>query len=210
MRDFLKGLFKFLGVVALIALVAGGVLYGFFVKIVQVGHNAMAPTIFVGDQVLVWKGHNFELGDVALCPHPVEPGRYVMGRVVGRTGARVAIERGSLLINGETPQLDLHPPISWRNTETGRTEQMVWGVESILSHDHYFFYRSGRFMPTLRETRVPGGQVYLLSDNRSYTGEDSRTFGGVNEGSCIGSVFMRLTAGAAPPEIPHEALDLLE
>jgi signal peptidase I len=210
-RDFMKGLFKFLGVVALIAFVIGGVLYGFYVKVVEVGHNAMAPTVFVGDRVLVWKGHNFDLGDIALCPHPSEPGRYVMGRVVGRTGQRVAIDRGQLLINGETPESDLHSPISFSDAETGRTEQMIWGIESILNHDHLFFVRAGRAgVPNLREQHVRGGQLYLMSDNRTYVGEDSRAFGGVNEGTCIGAVFMRLTAGAAPPEIPHAALDILE
>ena len=211
MRDFMKGLFKFIGVVAVIAAIAGGVLYAFYVKVVEVGHNGMAPTMFVGDRVLVWNGHNFDLGDIALCPHPTEPGRYVMGRVVGRTGQRVAIERGALRINGETPESDLHSPISWLDAETGRTEQMVWGIESILNHDHTFFVRAGRAgVPDLREARVRGGQLYLLSDNRTHRGEDSRTFGGVTESSCVGSVFMRLTAAAAPPEIPHAALDLLE
>ncbi|MCZ7679216.1 MAG: S26 family signal peptidase [Sandaracinaceae bacterium] len=117
MRDFLKGALKFLGVVLVIALIAGGVLYAFFVKVVEVGHNAMAPTMILGDRVLVWNSQDFELGEVVLCPHPQQPGRYVMGRVVGRPGQIVSFERGSLTINGQTP-----PPTcgAWSTSSTRR------------------------------------------------------------------------------------------
>lgn len=208
MRNFLKGVGKFLGGVALFLLIVGGILYAFFVRVVDVGHNAMAPTTVLGDQVLVWRNADLELGDIALCPHPNETGRYVMGRIVGLPGHRVSMDRGMLYINGETPDRDLHPPITFVDLETGRQETMVWGRQKLLDHDHLFFYRQ-RQTPHMRERRVTGG-VYLLSDNWTYQGEDSRTFGEVSRLSCIGQVFMRLTAGESPEEIGNGPLDILE
>mgnify|MGYP003520185812 CR=1 FL=1 len=49
MRDFTKGALKFLGVLAVALLIAGTILYFFFVRVVTVGHNAMAPTVMLGD-----------------------------------------------------------------------------------------------------------------------------------------------------------------
>lgn len=208
MRDFLKGTAKFLGVIAGILLVVGAILYFFFVRVVEVGHNAMAPTVILGDTVLVWRSTEFELGDIALCPHPSEPNRYVMGRVVGRPGHQVRIERGVLYINNQAPDRDTHPAIQFTNTEIGRVQTMVWGVEDILDHDHLFFYEERR-QPHFRDHEVRGGP-FLLSDNRTYVGEDSRTFGEVSELQCIGKVFMRLFAADSPPEIGNSALDIID
>lgn len=209
MRDFLKGALKFLGVVLVIALIAGGVLYAFFVKVVEVGHNAMAPTMILGDRVLVWNSQDFELGEVVLCPHPQQPGRYVMGRVVGRPGQIVSFERGSLIINGQTPATDVRGLVDFFDAETGRTERMRMALEDILDHDHRIFWREGSEARMRRAHRVSGG-LYILNDNRTYVGEDSRTFGEVTPSNCVGRVFMRLTAAASPAEIGNAPLDVIE
>lgn len=189
----MKGLAKFLGVILTIALVAGAVLYFFFVRVVEVGHNAMAPTIVAGDTILVWRGTTFDLGDVVLCPHPEEGGRYVLGRIVGRTGQTVEIGRGAQLrINGETPDTDMQGTFEFYDPMRQQSAAMRWGIESLLDHDHPFMYVERR-PPSMRPHQVRAG-VFLLSDNRSYHGEDSRSFHEVNPSSCIGSVFMRLVA----------------
>jgi len=209
-RDFTKGLLKFLGAVLVIAGVAAAVLYFFFVRVVEVGHNAMAPTIMIGDRVLVWRGHDFDLGDVVLCPHPAQPGRFVMGRVVARTGQTVEITRGQLVINGQAPDRDLRAAFEFYDAERGESYEVDWGVESILDHDYTFMSRTRRRPMEMRPATVRGAAVFLLSDNRSYGGEDSRTFGQVNVATCEGEVFMRLTAAEAPAEIPHGHLDFIE
>lgn len=199
---------KFLGGVVVFLAIVVAVLYFFFVRVVVVGHNAMAPTILLGDRVVVWRTTDFDLGEVLLCPHPEIPGRFVIGRFVGRPGYNIRIDEGILYINGETPDADHHAPIEFFDRETGRTESMVWGTESILDHDHTFFYRERR-KPRYREREVGRG-LFILSDNRSYTGEDSRDFGVVSQPACIGRVFMRLTPAESPPEIPHGYFDYLE
>lgn len=208
-RDFLKGALKFLGVVLVIALIAGGVLYAFFVKVVEVGHNAMAPTMILGDRVLVWNSQDFGLGEVILCPHPQQPGRYVMGRVVGRPGQTVSMERGTLRINGQAPDTDVRGVVSFFDAETGRTERMRMALEDILDHDHRIFWREGSEPRMRRSHRVSGG-LYIMNDNRTYVGEDSRTFGEVAPTTCVGRVFMRLTAAPSPAEVGNGALDIIE
>ncbi|MGE0786004.1 MAG: signal peptidase I [Sandaracinaceae bacterium] len=209
MRDFVKGALKLIGVIAAIGAIVLAVLYFFFVRIVEVGHNAMAPTIFLGDRVVVWRTTDLEVGDIVLCPHPTEPGRFVMARYLSRPGHTVEVSNGQVRVDGDSPDADVHTPILWHDTETGREVSMVWGTESILDHDHLFFFRE-RGAPSYRRREVGPG-MFVLTDNRSYLGEDSRAFGVLSQIQCIGKVFMRLTAGdGVPPEIPHGALDLLE
>lgn len=208
MRDFLKGTLKFVGGIAVFLAIIAAILYFFFVRIVEVGHNAMAPTIMLGDRVVVWRTTDFELGEVLLCPHPEEPGRFVMARFVGRPGSRIRIENGNLYINDTTPDTDLNTPIDFFDMETGRSSEMIWGTEKILSSNHLIFFRQ-RPRPSYREREVGPG-LFVLSDNRSYRGEDSRDFGVVTQSQCIGRVFLRLTAADAPPEIPHGHFDFLQ
>lgn len=206
MRDFWKGALKFLGVTALILGVVGAILYFAFMQVVDVGHNGMAPTMIVGDRVLVWKTDNFELGDPVLCAHPQTPGRYVMGRIVGRPGQLVGIERGMLMISGDTPDMDVRGTIQFEDAELGRTVTMRHAMEDLLDHDHDVMWQEGREPDMGRPVRVSGG-YFLLSDNRTHRGEDSRSFGVVRD--CIGVIFMRLSAVPSPPEIGNAALDII-
>jgi len=208
-RDLAKSALKFLGGVAVLLAIVAAIFYFFFVRVVTVGHNAMAPTVIMGDQVLVWRTNDLELGEMVLCEHPAEAGRYVLGRIVARSGQTVSIERGRLHINGSMPETDVRDPVQFADMETGRNRTMSWGVENILDHQHYFFIEENRRVPNLSPVRVRGG-TYLLSDNRSYRGEDSRSFGVVSELTCIGKVFMRLTAADNPEAIGNSMLDILE
>jgi signal peptidase I len=208
-KDFAKGVFKFVGVIVLLAAIAAGVLYGFFVKVLEVGHNGMAPTMVLGDQVLVWKTQELGLGEVALCGHPQQPGVYVLGRVVGRRGQIVGMERGALTINGETPEVDTRGVVAFEDAELGRTLRMRYAYERILTHDHPIFWREDG-EPRMRRPHTVRGGLFLMNDNRTHRGEDSRTYGEVAEESCVGRVFLRLTAAETPAELGNAALDIIE
>lgn len=208
MKDFLKGIFKFVGVLLILALIVGGVLYSSFVTVLHVGHSAMAPTTVLGDQVLVWNSQEFGLGEVALCAHPERPGEYVMGRVVGRPGHTVSFERGGLCINGDAPYTDLTSMVSFFEGDTRRTHRMRLMVEDILGSHHRIFVREGH-TPSMRRPHEVKRGLFLLNDNRSFPGEDSRTYGEVEPSACIGRVIMRLKAADAPAELGHAALDII-
>lgn len=210
--DSLHGqIIKFVLGVALVLAVIGGILKTWFVDVVVVGHNAMAPTMFMGDTVLVWRGASMETGDIVVCRHPQEQTRFVMGRIIAGNGGQVRIERNQLYINNRRPDVDAHGEIMWPDRETGRTVRMGWGWELLGSDRHLFFRRNDRPFTLRAMTGIQG--VYLLSDNRSYTGEDSRAFGVVQSGSCIGQVFMRIEQGAGnsvPDPVPYGRFAILD
>ena len=96
------------------------------------------------------------------------------------------------------------------NSDLDRSQTLIWGEEDMHGADHLFFiHRKGSLR--FRRTRVPTGHIYLLGDNRTSRGQDSRTFGPVNASTCRGIVFMRLTAtDALDDELAHGYLDLIE
>jgi signal peptidase I len=65
MNDGLR--MQLLKLVALLAIIFGivvGVLRWQYVDVVAVANDAMAPTVFGGDEVFVWRTHEFDHGDI--------------------------------------------------------------------------------------------------------------------------------------------------
>lgn len=209
MNSFWRGTFKAVGFVAVVIAIVLGVLKLFFVDIVTVAHNGMAPTIVLGDQVLVWRGAAPNRNDILLCRHPQEAGRWVISRVALEPGEGLAMVRGQLQLDGRRLDRDIRGEVRFLDGETSRTHRMQWGVEEFADrHDHFFFEPLDRH-PSIRDQSAVRG-YYLLGDNRGHLGEDSRTFGVVQADDCTGQVFMRLRAvPGLPDEIPHGNLDLL-
>lgn len=199
MNTLLRGLFRLLGWVVGLGLVAVAILYLFFIRAVQVGHNGMAPTLLAGEQAVLWRDADIEMGDIALCEHPGRKGRFVMGRVVGKRGMRIEAPRGQLQIEGSTVDRDIQGDLRFFDTTADRTVTMVRGVEILGNTEHQYFIRKDDHL-RLRPTEVTAG-LYLLGDNRSNRADDSRAFGEVDPDECIGTVFMRLRPN---PDDPNE------
>jgi signal peptidase I len=211
--EFWKQSLKLLLFLVIVGAVLVGVLRAFFVDVATVAHNGMAPTMVLGDEVLVWRGASLERNDIAVCRHPQQTGRWVIGRIAAISGGEIGMSpRGGLLVGGRAPQRDIRGEnVPWLDSETGRTARMRWGIEKFSDYEeHYFFERVDRAF-TIRDYAAVRG-FFLLSDNRAHVGEDSRTFGAVQPQDCIGQVFMRLSASDTelPDGIPHRALDLLD
>jgi signal peptidase I len=208
--NWLKNLLKFVAWVAGFALVVGGVLRLFFVEVAVVGHNGMAPTLFAGDEVFVWRGSTPDMGDVVICAHPQRAGHLVLGRVIALEGMSIRAVRGQLDVGGTRPARDDRGQVNFHDSTSGRQLQMSWGIDEFGNTEHMFFEQRGSEL-RLREVRVAPGKIFLLGDNRSYIGQDSRYFGGVDPTTCRGSVFMRWTATADAPEgPPHGMLDIIK
>ena len=204
-----KSFLKFLAGVLVILGIAVAVLKTWYVDVVTVGHNGMAPTMIVGDQVLVWRDAAPEHGDIMLCAHPHESSRWVIGRIVGMPGMELSEARGQLRVNGVVPDRDFRGTIDFRDAETDRVVQMRWGIEDLGNDEHLFFIRADREYTMRPVARLNG--YFLLGDNRTHAGEDSRTFGPVPPGTCRGQIFMRLTMSPdTPPEVGNSILDLLD
>jgi hypothetical protein len=116
----------------------------------------------------------------------------VIGRVVAKGGMSVMVARGQLEVAGTHVAVDFRDEVSFYDVDTARAYDVLVGIEKLGNTEHGFMVRDG-YNLSIRPASIPGGSVYLLSDNRSYTGHDSRAFGPVDVRSCIGTVFMRLT-----------------
>lgn len=210
-RGFWTGLFKVLAFLAVIVGIAIGVLRTWFVDVVTVAHNGMAPTMILGDRVLVWRDARIERNDIVLCRHPRDATRWVLGRVAAEAGGSIEVSRGMLTLGGRRVSNDIRGAFPFTDAETGHTQRMVWGIEEFSDYqEHMFFQPEGRQLNFRPMANVSG--LYLLGDNRGHIGEDSRAFGVVEAASCRGVAFMRLTAAESglPDEVPHGALDILD
>jgi len=163
-----------------------------FMDTALVQDNGMAPTLVYGDEVLVWKNANVDMADVVVCEHPVRTGAHVISRAIAFEGHTVRTDvNGMLYVDGD--RTTTQPQQGMRFYDV--TRKKAWDMQVFLidyfgRHSHACFMQRGdRFQ--LR-TYTVGKGAYLLGDNRSELGFDSRDFGEVDLDQCIGQVFMRL------------------
>jgi len=207
-RGFWKFVFKFVLGVGVLALIVGGVFKAFFVDVIVVAHNGMAPTMIVGEEVLMWRGADDpELGDIVVCQHPAGDGRMVMARVVARNGAIVQTVRGQLRVAGDAPDIDFGGDERFYDAEDDHEYSMKTGDLKLGNTTHGFFMPDN-YTFSIPETNVPFGGLYLLSDNRMKSAHDSRSFGSIYPASCIGTIFMRWKPIDSYPA--HGYLDIID
>ena len=162
----------------------------FFFDIAEVPDQAMAPTVWAGDKVLVLKRGKIERGDVAVCEHPEFPGQVIMGRVFGLPGDTIEIVRGNLSINDDVIYEEAEGPFLYMDRTSSeqafefellKKKQIVGGIIAYLLYD-----KKPR-MADMARTTVDTG-FYLIADNRA-GGLDSRSYGEVHESLCQGRAF---------------------
>lgn len=206
---FLRGTFKLLLWLAVPAAIAVGILRVFFVDVVTVGHNGMAPTLLLGDQVLVWRDAEIQHGDIVVCRHPGEAGRFVMGRVFAMPGMSLGMERDYVVVNGRAPERDFRDEVRFEDPSRENQQNTYRLVIEQLGNDFYWSFDDEDRPLRIRPIAALSG-LYLLGDHRAYPGEDSRAFGVVQASACIGQVFLRLAPGPYAVEgVPHGWLDML-
>ncbi|MBX7193302.1 MAG: signal peptidase I [Sandaracinaceae bacterium] len=210
MGDSLRGqLLKLFGVVVLLLVIVGAILRYTYVDVVTVNDDAMAPTIFGGDSVLVWRTTDFDHGDVILCRHPRQQGAWVIGRIIGRPGMAVRIDREQLVINNQRVDRDFQGELRFEDQQNHNMSTYAWGYEALGEVHHLFWERPERAI-TMRPVERSTG-FYLLSDNRTWIGGDSRALGPLAHHNCVGVVFMRWSPGGrAPGELGEGYLDILD
>lgn len=196
MRDFVKGTLKALVWIGALLGIVLAVLRYQFVDVITVGHNGMAPTIVAGDQVALWRGDKIDMGDVALCAHPGQAGRYVLARVTGVAGDQIDSYRSQLLFNGHRIARNVLGERRFHDTVQNFTDRYVLSIEHLGNNSHPVF--DNPRSPLELGNRTVRKGVFLLSDNRGYRGEDSRTFGEVEPATCKGVVFIRLRPAPRP------------
>jgi signal peptidase I len=199
MRKLVKALLWIGGVLAVIL----GLLYAFLFDVwtIPVDDPQLAvsiePTLRAGDVVVVSRRTNPDQGVMARCDDPDAPGRSVVGRVVAHGNEDVEIAGGVLKINGHNvlaPGACDPPKVSLVNPATGEQMDLPCSREELGGGSHMAIRYAGSQSATT--TTVPGGSLYLVSDNR-YLHLDSRDFGAVPVGSCNRIVFRLWGADAA-------------
>ena len=120
----------------------------------------MTPTLRPGEtflaDVLYFRRHAPQRGDVVVFDRPKQPGVRSIMRVVALGGDRVSVLRGRTVVNGT--------PLNERYAGAGDPAASI---------------------NTTGEWSVPQGAVFLLGDNRSNSA-DSRRYGPVPIGSLVG------------------------
>ena len=170
---------------------ARGVVRPFFAEGFQIPSTTMAPTLVVGDHIMVDKlSHSPRRGDVVVFKYPLDPSIDYVKRVVGLPGDVVEISHGRLLINGAATSRERYqadcakaadgftegstPCVLWRETLDGHTYNI--GTETV-------FGESRDMAPRV----VPAGALFVLGDNRDNS-SDSRVWGYVPLANVKGAV----------------------
>ncbi len=180
----------------LLIAVACGVVYGVFVDVWTITEEeprlgaSLAPNGSIGDTVFVSRGFGARLGWLVRCTDPLGPDRFVVGRVVGTFGEELTIERGRLSVNHHLASttsscLDVH--VSVYNPAIGADVEEYCSFEEVGSSRHATLDLPNAIESKF-ETRVLGGHVFLLSDNRTLH-YDSRDYGQVDPNTCQHIVF---------------------
>lgn len=202
-------LLKLLVIVAVIVGIVGAVLRWQYMDLVTVNNDAMAPTVFGGDQILVWRGTDFDHGDIVLCRHPRQQGSWILSRVIGRPGMSIDMHRGQLAINGQRVNRDYQGEVTFEDQHSHAPAAFRWGFEELGEVDHLFMERADRQVQLRSVERIGG--FYLLNDNRTWVGDDSRLLGPISNVNCVGWAFMRWAPGGRAPEALDQGwLDILD
>ena len=149
------------------AAVIVGLIFGFFLKPVQLVGHSMEPTLQEGDRLIVWKFcYEPKNGDPVILSDNTGLDEALVKRVIAVAGQTVEItEDDRVLVDGEQLEEDyIAEPID---------------PENIGVHDY--------------PVTVPDGCIFVMGDNRNHsTGSRSSSVGFVSTDEVIGRVFLRI------------------
>jgi signal peptidase I len=165
---------------------------------------SLAPSLRGGDWLILWRGTAPSEGSLVLCPEPKAAGRYTIGRILGEKGDHVKLTNGGVFVNERRFETESGcDSFTVRDPGTGQETKQSCQREVVGSQTHL----RGEPLPTLpkpsdAEVDVPGGQVYLVSDNRQFPW-DSRDFGPVERSTCAETVIFRLVSKDGFFDVPN-------
>jgi signal peptidase I len=150
------------------------------------------------------------MADVVVCEHPVRAQQLIVGRAIAFAGHQVHADRfGTVLVDDDRTTQEVVGRVRFYDVTRKKQFEMGLGKISYFGrHDHEFFAEKG--VPLrMRPYTVTRG-AYLLGDNRSVSGFDSRSFGEVDTQRCLGQVFMRWKpAPDRGDDLDHHMLELI-
>jgi len=164
----------------------------FFVDVVEINHNGMAPNVVAGDEIAVWRGATADMANVMVCEHPTRQGELVIGRAVAFAGHTIHKDyNGVIYVDDDRTATEAEGVKVFYDVTMKKQYQMTYGKISYgTRHDHTYFIERGTTLDLPTYTVSSG--MYLLGDNRSDRIHDSRVFGEVQPDTCLGQAFLRL------------------
>jgi signal peptidase I len=153
---------------------------------------SIAPSLAPGDVVLILTAGTPGFSDLVRCTDPDEPRRFVIARIVGEGGDKVAIDGHNVKVNEKRASLEhaCSPRIvTIEDPNTGAPVEIMCDLETFGGATHKRGMRIIEASPF--ERQVPDGFVWLLSDNRAYP-DDSRLYGAVKPETCDARIFFRI------------------
>lgn len=167
----------------------------------DVPSGSMRPTILEGDRIYVNKlafGLRIPFttswiatwdapsrGDIITFASPADGTRLVK-RVVGLPGDRISMRANKLTVNGREIEYDVADAHAEGMLPDGAHVPIVLATESLPGRDHSIAVTPGlSSMKSFGEVVVPGGQYFVMGDNRDQS-YDSRFIGFVPRESIYG------------------------
>ncbi len=170
-----------------------GIIKTNIVKAYNIPSGSMAPTLKVGDRILVDQSSeargSVKRGDVVVFKYPVNPEKNFIKRVVGMGGDKVQIIDGNLYLDDQI--VATTPVESAPDAEQIRTP----AYDKVMFYEEQF--EQVRFRIQLRYDRsqknegpwlVPVDALFVLGDNRDNS-QDSRFFGFVPRSNIEGKAL---------------------
>lgn len=137
---------------------------GFFVTF-RIQDDSMEPNIGKGNLLLVRKHVTPAPGDAVLVESPVDPGRYLVKRVLAHEGDTVEIRDKSITLNGQAHEFTV----------------------KVLRSDPRVFPLSFSSRDTMPSVKLGRNEYFLIGDNLDYS-FDSRAFGPVKGNLIAGKI----------------------
>jgi signal peptidase I len=161
--------------------------------------SSLAPTLWPGDWVILWRATPPGFGDLVLCPDPEDPKEVFVARIVGEPGDTLAIDdSGSITINNVRIRSEFAcdpQKFTVPNPRNGDPVELRCDIEVLggVHHRRALIPPSASMKPSAIEREVAPGSLFLVSDNRLYP-FDSRDFGPLPQASCEEAVVFRLVS----------------
>ena len=160
---------------------------------------AMAPTLLVGDHIMVKKKvDDIRRGDIVVFRYPPQPSVNYLKRVMALAGDTIEVRANDVFVNGiavaQSPSSEACPGAKASQAAEGC--RLIHEQSDGRAHD---IMLDGSFNSDMATVKVPAANVFVMGDNRNNS-KDSRVWGFVPAENLIGQatfIYLSLSPDGA-------------